>query len=117
MGFYFKEETLVGDKIMLAWEVDGSAYMQTFETGKPVTIGRHPQNDIILDRPSVSRYHGMLVVRDGVLKILNTSQSQLIKVIIDSNAQYLGYNESIRLDLGAEIYFDDAVIRILRTNS
>jgi hypothetical protein len=51
-------------------ELPGGAHFlignQRFEMDRPViNVGRHPQNDLVLDDPYVSRWHAQIRVREG----------------------------------------------------
>ena len=59
--------------------------MQSFriitpQTNTPFTIGRKPDNALVLDNPMVSRYHAVMEIEDGKWILRNLSQNSVTQV-------------------------------------
>ena len=59
--------------------------MQSFriitpQTNAPFTIGRKPDNSLVLDNPMVSRYHAVMELKDGKWVLSNLSQNSVTQV-------------------------------------
>ena len=59
--------------------------MQSFriitpQTNAPFTIGRKPDNALVLDNPMVSRYHAVMEIEDGKWILRNLSQNSVTQV-------------------------------------
>ena len=59
--------------------------MQSFriitpQIGEPFTIGRKPDNTLVLDNPMVSRYHAVIENADGQWILKNLSQNSVTQV-------------------------------------
>lgn len=59
--------------------------MQSFriitpQAGEPFTIGRKPDNALVLDNPMVSRYHAVMEFEDGKWILRNLSQNSVTQV-------------------------------------
>ena len=51
--------------------VDGSTRRTGIVTHTPFTVGRLPENDLVLSHPYVSRRHAEIVVEDGVCYVVD----------------------------------------------
>ena len=59
--------------------------MQSFriitpQSSAPFTIGRKPDNSLVLDNPMVSRYHAVMELKDGKWVLSNLSQNSVTQV-------------------------------------
>ncbi len=61
--------------VTVEWLSNGHKRKKQIEDGQRVTIGRHPECDIILGDPHVSRRHASIYFRDGAFHILNLSRT------------------------------------------
>jgi len=77
------------------------------ETGESCTVGRHPDNTIVLDHVSVSGHHAELLIHNG---------SYLLKDLISSNGTYVNGHKIMvqHLENGDKVRFGkvDATISI-----
>lgn len=54
---------------------------QTFRVDKSViTLGRNPNNDIVIPDPKVSRNHARLVLNEDTWSVENLSQNSLVTI-------------------------------------
>ena len=59
--------------------------MQSFriitpQAGVPLTIGRKPDNSLVLDNPMVSRYHAKLEFENDIWRLKNLTQNSVTQV-------------------------------------
>ena len=60
---------------------NGPLVGQTFRVDKSViTLGRNPNNDIVIPDPKVSRNHARLVLNEGIWSIEKSSQNSLVTI-------------------------------------
>ena len=60
-------------QIAIEWQANGKRLRKTVNTMQKVTIGRHPNCDIVLSDEHVSRRHAAIFFSDGSFHIQNTS--------------------------------------------
>ena len=61
----FSVEPVLGDKTVLGHQIQNATTIFRVDLSTTLRIGRAPDNDIILDSPSVSRYHAQLEYSSG----------------------------------------------------
>ena len=69
-------------------------------TGKPVTLGRRPDNDVVVDEATVSRRHSLIIETDSgfVLRDLNTVNGTFLnRNRISQGEHALQHGDQIRL--------------------
>lgn len=65
-------------KISIEWQVNGNVMRKSVSDGKAIMIGRHPNCDIVLGDPHVSRRHASIYFNKSNFHIHNLSQTNPI---------------------------------------
>ena len=74
-------------------------------TGRPITLGRRPDNDVVIDEPTVSRRHALIMetLSGFVLRDLGSQNGTFLNhAKIDQRENPLGHLDRIRLG-GSEV--------------
>lgn len=90
--------------VKVAWDFNDLTYRKEFHLKEqPITIGRHSQNDIVLDKPTISRFQGELMLNSENLCYRNVSKKNIATVEIGSRTIQVGPGQSVILNIGSTI--------------
>lgn len=103
--------------VKVAWDFNNLTYRKEFRlTKQPITIGRHSQNDIVLNKPTISRFQGEFVLDSQKLIYRNVSKNNMAAVEVGSRTHQIGPGQSIVLHIGSTVTIADITLVIANTN-
>lgn len=82
-------------EFVLVWDENDHRHTQHLHEDEPILIGRHDSCAVQLPFNTVSRRHGLLVIREGVLYLRNLSRTNPIRT---DDGRTLAYDDVCKLD-------------------
>lgn len=90
--------------VKVAWDFNNLTYRKEFRLNEqPITIGRNSQNDIVLNKPTISRFQGELLLDSEKLYYRNVSKNNMATVALGDRAHQIGPGQSIVLHIGSTV--------------
>lgn len=96
-------------EIAIEWQVNDRTLRKNINNMQSISIGRHPNCDIVLGDPHVSRHHASVYFLDGCFHIHNKS---LTNPIMFNDQWPISYNLRADLQLGDSFVIGQVTLKI-----